>query len=136
MRHIFVRPQRRSRKLSISLILFSRYCPRHFVLNTQVTTWTGTHVIASECVIFFLAFFTVLENYTIDLFSPRMPCRHHVIPPFYSLIWVLRVFCVCQVGGVVETNRPDSKNAQYQACIKQGDLLLNRVQKLGRVVDA
>ncbi|CAM9571317.1 unnamed protein product [Ectocarpus sp. 12 AP-2014] len=41
-----------------------------------------------------------------------------------------------KVGGVVETNRPDSKNAQYQACIKQGDLLLNRVQKLGRVVDA
>lgn len=41
-----------------------------------------------------------------------------------------------QVGGVVETNRPDTKNAQYQACIKQGDLLLNRVQKLGRVVDA
>lgn len=41
-----------------------------------------------------------------------------------------------QVGGVVETNRPDTKNAQYQACIKQGDLLLNRVQKLGRVVEA
>eukprot|EP00752_Nemacystus_decipiens_P006181 g5578.t1 len=41
-----------------------------------------------------------------------------------------------KVGGVVETNRPDTKNAQYQACIKQGDLLLNRVQKLGRVVDA
>lgn len=46
------------------------------------------------------------------------------------------VFLVVQVGGVVETNRPDTKNAQYQACIKQGDLLLNRVQKLGRVVDA
>ncbi|CAN0104079.1 unnamed protein product [Ascophyllum nodosum] len=41
-----------------------------------------------------------------------------------------------KVGGVVETNRPDTKNAQYQACIKQGDFLLNRVQKLGRVVDA
>eukprot|EP00904_Undaria_pinnatifida_P012431 jgi/Undpi1/8318/HiC_scaffold_25.g10787.m1 len=41
-----------------------------------------------------------------------------------------------KVGGVVETNRPDTKNAQYQACIKQGDVLLNRVQKLGRVVDA
>ena len=24
------------------------------------------------------------------------------------------------------TNRPDSKNAQYQTCIKQGDILLNR----------
>jgi hypothetical protein len=43
---------------------------------------------------------------------------------------------VCaQVGGVVETNRPDKKNAQYQAAIKQGDLLLNKIQKLARVTD-
>lgn len=31
--------------------------------------------------------------------------------------------------------RPDAKNAQYQAAIKQGDLILNRLQKLSRVVD-
>ena len=40
-----------------------------------------------------------------------------------------------KVGGVVETNRPDHKNAQYQATIKEGDLLLNRVQKLSRVIN-
>lgn len=38
-------------------------------------------------------------------------------------------------GGVVETNRPDLKNAQYRDMIQKGDLLLNRVQKLARVVD-
>ena len=38
-------------------------------------------------------------------------------------------------GGVVETNRPDYKNARYQEMIQKGDLLLNRIQKLGRVVD-
>ena len=38
-------------------------------------------------------------------------------------------------GGVVETNRPDWKNARYQEMIQKGDLLLNRIQKLGRVVD-
>jgi len=38
-------------------------------------------------------------------------------------------------GGVIETNRPDKKNAQYQLVIKQGDALLNRIQKLSRVVD-
>ncbi|KAL9190191.1 hypothetical protein ACHAXT_007402 [Thalassiosira profunda] len=38
-------------------------------------------------------------------------------------------------GGVVETNRPDWKNARYQEVIQKGDLLLNRIQKLGRVVD-
>jgi 26S proteasome regulatory subunit N7 len=41
-----------------------------------------------------------------------------------------------KVAGIVETNRPDSKNAQYTATIKQGDLLLNRVQKLAaRVIN-
>lgn len=42
---------------------------------------------------------------------------------------------VDKVGGIVETNRPDSKNWQYQATIKQGDLLLNRIQKLSRVIN-
>ncbi|GAB2289414.1 proteasome regulatory particle subunit [Dionaea muscipula] len=40
-----------------------------------------------------------------------------------------------KVSGVLETNRPDSKNALYQATIKQGDFLLNRIQKLSRVID-
>ncbi|KAL3791154.1 hypothetical protein HJC23_000574, partial [Cyclotella cryptica] len=39
------------------------------------------------------------------------------------------------VGGIVETNRPDWKNARYREMIQKGDLLLNRIQKLGRVVD-
>lgn len=42
---------------------------------------------------------------------------------------------VVQVAGVIETKRPDAKNAQYQAAIKQGDLLLNRLQKLSKVID-
>ncbi len=40
-----------------------------------------------------------------------------------------------KVKGVIETNRPDAKNAQYQEIIKQGDLLLNRIQKLARAVN-
>ncbi|KAK7819525.1 26s proteasome non-atpase regulatory subunit 6 like protein [Quercus suber] len=40
-----------------------------------------------------------------------------------------------KVAGVLETNRPDAKNALYEATIKQGDFLLNRIQKLSRVVD-
>lgn len=47
-----------------------------------------------------------------------------------------RLHCkIDRVGGIVETNRPDSKNWQYQATIKQGDLLLNRIQKLSRVIN-
>jgi 26S proteasome regulatory subunit N7 len=40
-----------------------------------------------------------------------------------------------KVGGVVETSRPDTKNAQYQEVVKEGDLLLNRLSKLARMVD-
>ncbi|KAL7638323.1 UNVERIFIED_CONTAM: hypothetical protein RMT77_010891 [Armadillidium vulgare] len=47
-----------------------------------------------------------------------------------------RLHCkIDKVGGIVETNRPDSKNWQYQAVIKHGDILLNRVQKLSRVIN-
>ncbi|XP_038068357.1 26S proteasome non-ATPase regulatory subunit 6-like [Patiria miniata] len=47
-----------------------------------------------------------------------------------------RLHCkIDKVGGIVETNRPDSKNYQYQATIKQGDILLNRIQKLSRVIN-
>ncbi|KAH3901023.1 probable 26S proteasome regulatory subunit RPN7 [Saccharomycodes ludwigii] len=34
-----------------------------------------------------------------------------------------------RVNGVVETNRPDNKNAQYHTLIKQGDSLLTKLQK-------
>jgi len=40
-----------------------------------------------------------------------------------------------KVANVVETVRPDKKNAQYQDVIKKGDALLNQIQKLARVID-
>jgi len=47
-----------------------------------------------------------------------------------------RLNCVIdKVNGIVETNRPDAKNAQYQQSIKQGDILLTRIQKLSRVIN-
>lgn len=46
-----------------------------------------------------------------------------------------RLSCkIDKVKGVVCSNRPDSKNMLYQTTIKQGDLLLNRIQKLSRVI--
>ncbi|ODV61561.1 proteasome regulatory particle lid subunit RPN7 [Ascoidea rubescens DSM 1968] len=46
-----------------------------------------------------------------------------------------KVNCVIdRVNGIVETNRPDNKNAQYQLLIKQGDALLTKLQKYGAAV--
>lgn len=37
-----------------------------------------------------------------------------------------------KVDGVIENRRPDQKNAQYSRIIKEGDVLLNALQKLSR----
>lgn len=39
-----------------------------------------------------------------------------------------------KVNGIIETNRPDSKNNQYHLLIKQGDNLLTKLQKYGAAV--
>lgn len=39
-----------------------------------------------------------------------------------------------RVNGIIVTNRPDNKNAQYQEFLKQGDALLTKLQKYGAAV--
>lgn len=39
------------------------------------------------------------------------------------------------VNEIVETNQVDSKNYQYNAVIRDGDIILNRIQKLSRVIN-
>lgn len=47
-----------------------------------------------------------------------------------------RLHCkIDQVAGTVETTRADSKTALYHDTIREGDALLNRVQRLTRVVN-
>eukprot|EP00967_Tisochrysis_lutea_P091485 scaffold131370_cov33-Tisochrysis_lutea.AAC.1 len=47
-----------------------------------------------------------------------------------------RLSCkIDKVNLVVSSTRADHQSAQYQATIKQGDLLLNRLQKLSRVIN-
>lgn len=36
--------------------------------------------------------------------------------------------------GIIETNRPDSKNKQYNDVVKQGDQLITKLQKYGQAV--
>lgn len=46
-----------------------------------------------------------------------------------------RLHCtIDKVHGIVETNRPPIKNAQYERVIKEGDLLMNSVQRLSKVL--
>ncbi|KAH7889127.1 26S proteasome subunit RPN7-domain-containing protein [Phlebopus sp. FC_14] len=46
-----------------------------------------------------------------------------------------RLHCtIDKVHGIVETTRPSLKNAQYEKVVKQGDILLNSVQRLSKVL--
>jgi len=40
-----------------------------------------------------------------------------------------------KVSGVIETSQPNETNQRYQSVIKQGDVLLNRVQLLSRAIN-
>jgi len=86
------------------------------------------------------AYSQLLESYS-SLTLNYMANSFGVSPEFidselHRFIAAGRLHCkIDKVAGVVETNRPDSKNAQYQATIKQGDILLNRIQKLSRVIN-
>lgn len=87
-----------------------------------------------------LAYTQLLESYsslTLDYMAKAFGVTTAFIDQELSrFIAAGRLHCkIDKVGGIVETNRPDSKNYQYQASIKQGDLLLNRVQKLSRVIN-
>ncbi|KAF8343360.1 PCI-domain-containing protein [Amanita rubescens] len=46
-----------------------------------------------------------------------------------------RLHCtIDKVQGIVETTRPSVKNAQYETVIRKGDILLNQVQRLSKVL--
>ncbi|KAG2063430.1 hypothetical protein BDR04DRAFT_1037953, partial [Suillus decipiens] len=46
-----------------------------------------------------------------------------------------RLHCtIDKVHGIVETTQPSFKNSQYDKVIKQGDVLLNSIQRLNKVL--
>ena len=53
-----------------------------------------------------------------------------------NFIYIGKINCkIDKVSGVIETNRPNKKAELFHNTIKQGDALLNRVQKLARALD-
>ncbi|PPD69227.1 hypothetical protein GOBAR_DD33892 [Gossypium barbadense] len=77
------------------------------------------------------------KSVTIEAMAKAFGVTVEFIDPELSrFIAVGKLHCkIDKVAGVLETNRPDAKNALYQATIKHGDFLLNRIQELSRVID-
>ncbi|KAG1643279.1 hypothetical protein G6F44_003980 [Rhizopus delemar] len=87
-----------------------------------------------------LAYAQLLESYrslTVTSMAQAFGVsKDYIDRDLYKFIAAGRLNCVIdKVNGIIETNRPDAKNAQYQSVIKHGDVLLNRIQKLSRVID-
>ncbi|RWS30570.1 26S proteasome non-ATPase regulatory subunit 6-like protein [Leptotrombidium deliense] len=87
-----------------------------------------------------LAYNQLLESYrslTLEYMAKAFGVTKYFIDQELSrFIAAGRLHCkIDKVNEIVETNRPDTKNYQYQAYIKQGDILLNRIQKLSRVIN-
>ena len=86
-----------------------------------------------------LAYAQLLESYR-SLTLESMGTAFGVSVPFVDaelarFISQGRLNCtIDKVHGIVETNRPSAKNAQYEIVVRQGDVLLNSVQKLSKVL--
>lgn len=53
-----------------------------------------------------------------------------------DFIYLGRLTCkIDKVNGVIESCRPDTRSSIFQNIVKNGDFLLNRLQKLARVMD-
>ena len=53
-----------------------------------------------------------------------------------NFIYVGRINCkIDKVSGVIESSRPNKKVELFNQTVKQGDGLLNRIQKLARALD-
>jgi len=115
-----------------SLAVIEQYLKKNFLLNPHYRYYTREMRIK--------AYAQLLESYrslTIESMAESFGVTEEFIDRELSrFIASGRLHCVVdKVGGVVITNRPDAKNSQYQNVIKHGDVLLNRVQKLSRVMN-
>lgn len=116
----------------LSLAEIEQYLKGNFLLNAHYRYYTREMRIK--------AYAQLLESYrslTIESMAESFGVTEESIDRELSrFIATGRLHCVIdKVGGVVITNRPDTKNSQYQNVIKHGDVLLNRVQKLSRVMN-
>jgi len=121
---------------------YSKFFVALAAITEQMKTdrYLSTHVRYYSREMRIKAYSQLLESYS-SVKLDSMAEAFGVTPDFIDkelsrFIAANRIHCkIDKVGGIVETTRPDAKNAQYQATIKQGDLLLNRIQKLSRVIN-
>ncbi|KAF8373945.1 rpn-7, partial [Pristionchus pacificus] len=83
-------------------------------------------------------FLTPYKTVRIDMMARDFGVsRAFVDTELHSLIATGQLHCkIDAIRGVIEMNHPDSKNHLYKNLIKDGDILLNRIQKLARVINA
>lgn len=106
---------------------FDRYLAPHFNYYSR-----GMRLRAYE------QFLTPYKTVRMDMMAKDFGVsRGFIDKELHRLIAAGQLHCrIDAVRGVIEMNYPDSKNYLYKAVIKDGDILLNRIQKLARVINA
>lgn len=69
-----------------------------------------------------------------------LSCQHASLTSLHSAAAAAAGAAIPRIGCHIYSplpppSRPDIKNGLYQDSIRKGDLLLNRVQKLSRIID-
>jgi 26S proteasome regulatory subunit N7 len=99
---------------------------------SQHIAWVARELRVRAYAQFLQSYRSVTLSSMADAFGVTNPVLDSELSHFIALG---RLPCrIDAVQGIVETTRPDSKNAQYVSTLRQGDLLLNRIQKLSRVI--
>lgn len=71
----------------------------------------------------------------IDKYGGMFSDLFHICRELCRFIAAGRLNCIIdKVAGIVLTSPPDSRNTEFTTMLKTGDALLNKIQKLSRVI--
>lgn len=105
---------------------YDRYLSPHYVYYNRAMRTIAYKQLLSSYRSLTLKYMADAFNVTVEFIDKEL----------HQLIATGALHCkIDSVRGVVETSQLDGKNNQYQAVIKHGDILLNRIQKLSRVIN-
>ncbi|TKR61871.1 hypothetical protein L596_028924 [Steinernema carpocapsae] len=114
-------------QLEMDRLKFDRYLAPHYAYYSRAMRLKA-----------YQQFLTPYKTVRLDMMAKDFGVTKEFIDrELHGLIAAGSLHCrIDAVHGVIEMNHPDSKNHLYKTVIKDGDILLNRIQKLARVINA
>ncbi|VDM95513.1 unnamed protein product [Thelazia callipaeda] len=114
-------------KLESERLKFDRYLAPHYNFYSRMMRLKA-----------YQQFLTPYKTVRLDMMAKDFGVSKEFIDKeLHRLIAAGQLHCkIDAVRGIIIMNHPDTKNHLYRSVIKDGDILLNRIQKLARVINA